>query len=399
MSPVLGSLCPGPESFRVEEIPAYAPSGSGEHLYVLVEAQGLTTDACAERLARACAVPVSAVGFAGRKDRHAITRQWFSIQGADEAQLANLAGGGLALLRTDRHRNKLKPGHLRGNRFRLGLELEAGTRDELRAQLGALATRGVPNRFGAQRFGVGGHNLDVARAWGRGDFAAAVARVIDPDGGWSPGDPLPGARRGGFAARALAALHRDPSDFEAALRATGRRFRQLIASAAQSAVFNAVFDARSAAGLLHTLRAGDVARTPRGGSFVCAEEDLADANRRAAPGTLELFTTGPLPGRDRLHPAERVAAEEHAWAAPVDIDARWLAPGGPLASAGERRALLVRCLEPPALEDGGSALVVALPRGSYATELLRAVGIELPADRSSHTPAPRPIGPSSTLSA
>ena len=109
-------------------------------------------------------------------------------------------------------------------------------------------------------------------------------------------------------------------------------------SAAQSAVFNAVFDARSAAGLLHTLRAGDVARTPRGGSFVCAEEDLADANRRAAPGTLELFATGPLPGRDRLPPSEKVAAEERDWSAHADIDAHWLAPGGQLASAGERRA-------------------------------------------------------------
>lgn len=381
MSRVLGSLRPGAENFGVEEIPAYQPSGSGEHLYVLVEARGLTTDACAERLARACAVPFSAVGFAGRKDRHAITTQWFSIHGGEEARLAELAGDGLSVLRADRHRNKLKPGHLRGNRFRVELELGAGASDELRAHLDRLGTDGVPNRFGPQRFGVAGSNLDVARAWGREDFEAAAARVIDPLGGWSAGDALPQARGGSYRARAIAALRRDPSDFGAALRATGRRFRQLIASAAQSAVFNAVFDARSAAGLLHTLRAGDVARTPRGGSFVCAEEDLADANRRAAPGTLELFATGPLPGRDRLPPSEKVAAEERDWSAHADIDAHWLAPGGQLASAGERRPLLVRCLEPPSLDDSGT-LLVALPRGSYATELLRTIGIELPPDRS-----------------
>lgn len=398
MSDPLGTLKPGAESFVVEEIPAYEPSGSGEHLYVQVEATGLTTDACAERLARACGVPASAVGYAGRKDRHAITRQWFSIHGGQEDPLSELDVEGLVVLRVDRHRNKLKRGHLRGNRFRLTLELRSGAQAELRRQLDRIGTHGLPNRFGPQRFGLGGSNLDVARAWGRGEPGEAVARVIDPEGGWAPGDALPERRLGGFAGRALATLRRKPDDYAGALRAPGRAFRQLIASAAQSAIFNAVFDARRDAGLLHTLREGDVARTPRGGSFVCAEADLEDANRRAAPGTLELFTTGPMPGRDRMRPSDAVAAEEFAWAAPAAIDPAWLGPDGALASTGERRALLVRCLEPPAFEPAVSQLVIALPKGSYATELLRAVGIELPADRSGRTSAPRADGPSDTLS-
>ena len=122
-------LLPGPEHFRVEELPAYAPCGSGEHLYVWVEKEDLSSDEVAERLRALTNRPAVDVGYAGRKDRQAIARQWFSLRLADEAALADagarLPRGRLAILGVARHRNKLRLGHLRGNRFALALAPDA----------------------------------------------------------------------------------------------------------------------------------------------------------------------------------------------------------------------------------------------------------------------------------
>ncbi|MBA3709209.1 MAG: tRNA pseudouridine(13) synthase TruD, partial [Planctomycetes bacterium] len=147
-----GRLLPGSGYFQVIEEPAYAPSGSGEHLYVEIEKDGLTTDAVADALARACGKRQRDVGFAGRKDRHAITRQWFSVHFGTDAQVAELGVGGdgkrgrMTVVTISRHGNKLRLGHLAGNRFRLGLADVA--RDRLAAALAALARDGIPNRFG-----------------------------------------------------------------------------------------------------------------------------------------------------------------------------------------------------------------------------------------------------------
>jgi tRNA pseudouridine13 synthase len=377
-------LAPGAESFRVTELPAYAPCGAGEHLWVEIEKQDLTTDAVAEALAGACGRAPRDVGFAGRKDRHGVTRQWFSVHFGDERQLAGLAaparGARLEVLSVSRHRNKLRLGHLRANRFELRLEgLGPARAAALERELARLAREGLPNRFGAQRFGVAHSTLAIARAWAAGDLAGAVARLIDPGGGWVAGEPLPRGFRPGHAGRALGALRRDPHDFPGALRAAGGAFAKLVASAVQAAVFNAVLDARRAAGLLHRLRAGDVALSARGAPFVCAAADLEDVNRRAAPGVLEVRATGPLPGPARRLPEPHVLAEERAWSAGVDVDWSWFERGGVFGSAGERRALVVVCVEPPVLR--GSELCFALPGGSYATELLAELGIAVPERR------------------
>src|SRR5258705_5352514 len=152
----------GAAHFLVEELPAYAPGGAGEHLYVLVEKEGLNTDDVAEALARSMGRGLREVGYAGRKDRIAIARQWVSVQLGDEAGLARLTapggGGRLEVLEVSRHRNKLRLGHLPGNRFRLGLEGadEPGVADTLRAALARLSLHRVANRLGEQRFRAGG---------------------------------------------------------------------------------------------------------------------------------------------------------------------------------------------------------------------------------------------------
>jgi tRNA pseudouridine13 synthase len=363
-------LLPGAAHFEVTELPAYAPDGAGEHLYVYVEKEGLNSDDVVEALVRATGCPKRDVGLAGRKDRVAIARQWFSVRLAREESLAKLEaprGGRLRVLEVARHRNKLRLGHLRGNRFRLGLG-EVTDAAALEKSLARLAREGIENRFGPQRFGHDGVNLALARAWGRGDFAEAAALCAGPDGGFRPG----------LFGRVAAVLRRTPDDPEAALRAGGRPLLQLIASAGQSAVFNAVLDARREAGLTHAVRAGDVVRRHGGGLFRCSVPDVADVNARAAPGVLETFATGPLPGPDMYAPSAEVTREEQAWSAATGVDWAWFGDDSPLASPGDRRTLVVPFLEPPVLEASAQAtwLAFALPPGSFATEVLTQCGVE-----------------------
>ena len=375
-------LLPGAAHFQVTELAAYEPCGAGEHLYVRVEKEGVNSDDVVEALLRATGRARSDVGYAGRKDRLAIARQWFSVRLGDEASLAKLsapAGGRVEVLEVSRHRNKLRLGHLHGNRFRLGLSGAEGEAEleELRESLERLARFGLENRFGAQRFGHGGANLAVARAWASGDPARAAALCVDPSAEWRPGDPLPTDFRPGLFGRVVGALRRAPDEPERALRAAGRGFAKLLASAAQSAVFNAVLERRRDAGLTHRVRPGDVLRRRGGGLFRCSAADVDSANERAAPGRLEVFATGPLPGPDAYAPSPEVDTEERHWSAAADVDWRWYDGGGPLASPGDRRELVVPFLEAPRLELDGDVvwLELALPPGSFATEVLTQCGV------------------------
>lgn len=380
----LGRLLPGSANFHVVEEPAYAASGSGEHLYVEIEKESLTTDEVAVALARACDAKAVDVGFAGRKDRHAVTRQWFSVRGARDEQLAGLATafakGRIAVLNVSRHLNKIRVGHLHGNRFRLGLG-DVADPVALQAALGQLARNGVANRFGPQRFGFGGVNLRIAAAWGAGDLETAIALIVDPSGAWKCGEPLPTRFRMGPEGRVLGALKRGLEPVRALNQA--EELRKLIASAAQAAVFNAVLDARAAAGLTHTLRVGDIACTRDGIPFLVSAEDLADVNRRAAPGELDALSTGPMPGTWRLAPTETVLAEERAWSAPTALDWSWFGANGVFESPGGRRQLLVAFREEPVVQVEGATVWVsfALPSGAFATEVLLQAGVQLPVDR------------------
>jgi len=379
---LLPALLPGAAFFHVDEEPAYAADGTGEHLYVHIEKEGLTTDAVVEQLAKVCGVRHDAVGFAGRKDRHAVTRQWFSIHFGKEEQLAGLDGGKgrVQVLAISRHRNKLRLGHLAGNSFRLGLTNIADPA-ALQARLNDLGRTGIANRFGSQRFGVAGATLRAACAYGAGNPEAAIAIALDPAGVWTWGDPLPTGFRAGPEGRLLGQL-RSGGTAARALRQSDQLVK-LWASAAQSAVFNAVAEARASSGLTHALRAGDIACTPKGAPFVVAEVDVDDVNRRVAAGILELFATGPLPGTTKFQPSATVVAEEQAWAAGTGVDWSWFAAKAPLESPGDRRQLVVPFRVAPTVTvvDAVTWVAFGLPSGSYATEVLTQVGVAIPDDR------------------
>ncbi len=165
------------EDFIVAELPLQLPSGEGEHIWLDIEKNGANTAFVAQQLAKAANVQERDVGYAGLKDRYAITRQWFSIYRpkGETPDLTQLQHPEFKVLSQSRHVKKLRPGDLQGNRFRIVLRDVAGDRTAIEANLEAVVSQGVPNYFGAQRFGFEGGNVVQGRA-----MLAREIRVRNP---------------------------------------------------------------------------------------------------------------------------------------------------------------------------------------------------------------------------
>lgn len=159
-----------PEDFQVEEILGFEPEGQGEHLYLWIEKKGSNTVFVAQELARSAGVHPSAVAYSGLKDRHAITRQWFSLHlpGKADPAVEILNSNNWQVLKMARHPRKLKRGTHRSNRFTLRLRVDnadKNTGDWLEERWQKITQQGVPNYFGPQRFGRGGQNIKKAMDW------------------------------------------------------------------------------------------------------------------------------------------------------------------------------------------------------------------------------------------
>jgi tRNA pseudouridine13 synthase len=326
-APVLSArMRTAPEDFRVDELTSFEPSGAGEHLLLTVEKRGMNTAFAAKRIAQWAGVDESAIGYAGLKDRHAITRQRFSVWLPKKIMpdLAALQADDLRVLDHAWHARKLPRGALAGNRFVLVLREMAGERDAIEARLAAIATRGVPNHFGEQRFGRGGGNVQQALAM--------------------------------FAGRRVK-----------------REERALLLSAARSALFNRVLDARVVAGTWGAALDGEVWMLD-GSRSVFGPEPFGQA-LQARLDAFDIHPTGPLWGAGELRSVDAArAAELDALQGDTAMRLR-----NGLERAGlkqERRALRLR---PEALawhwrDDAGLELCFALPPGCYATTVLRELG-------------------------
>ena len=318
-----GTIKASPEDFRVDEIPAYAPAGAGPHLWLHVEKRGRTTRDVVRDLARRLGVQERDVGVAGLKDRQAVTIQWLSFPLARDPAPASLEGEGFRVLAVSRHGKKLRTGHSRGNRF--SIAVRGGDAALARAAADALAVRGLPNFFGAQRFGAGGTNARLGRAILKGS--------ADPE----------------------------------ARRASRDRFlRRLAISAWQSSLFNAWLAARMEDGLLGRALAGDVMKKlDSGGIFGCTEPEV-DQPR---VDRFEISPAGPMFGH-ALAPASGVAGEREARVLAADgLSAADLARGGGEAE-GTRRAARIPVAVAIDPFDGGYRASFDLPRGSYATVVM-----------------------------
>jgi tRNA pseudouridine13 synthase len=325
-----------PEDFEVEEIPAYEPSGSGEFVYLWIEKRGLGADYFSRQVARRLEIAPGEVGMAGLKDRHAVTRQWISVPAAAADRLDRVEGDGVRLLSVSRHGNKLRAGHLRGNRFRIlvrdGIP-EARGDDRLGRILDRLRREGVPNFYGAQRFG---HDFETLR------LGLALIR----------GEPPPTSAAG------------RPHNLRS------RFLRKLALSAVQSALFNSCLGRRLADGLLRRVLPGDVmAKWPAGGLFVAQDVDREQARFDAR----ETVTAGPIFGRKTFQAAGEAVRREVAVLADAGLTGSSFSGFGKL-MLGTRRHNLVYAEDLAAgLEPEGVRLTFTLPAGSYATVLLREV--------------------------
>ncbi|MCY2927133.1 MAG: tRNA pseudouridine(13) synthase TruD, partial [Planctomycetota bacterium] len=222
-----GQIKECPEDFRVDEVPLYSPCGEGTHLYFRLTKEGIPTPAAIARIARHMDVNPADVGFAGLKDAQARTTQIMSLEHADERRLAGLSDPAMTIEILGRHGNKLRTGHLAGNRFSIrvrGLDPAAAI-EPARRTLDVLERRGVPNYFGPQRFGARGDTGELGEMLVKGDLDEFIARYLGRPRKTDPEDcrAARDAFDGGFFARALERWPRHYADERRALAAYKKR--------------------------------------------------------------------------------------------------------------------------------------------------------------------------------
>ncbi len=379
------------EDFCVEELPLYPASGEGTHVYFRIEKRGIPTPVAVSRIARHMSVRPGDVGLAGLKDAQGITTQMLSLEHCDEQKLASYRDPQMRVIWTGCHTNKLKTGHLAGNKFAIRIRgVGAEQLPAAQAVLDVLTARGVPNYFGCQRFGLRGDTADLGEALVRGDLDEFISIFL---GRPFPDDP-PDCRAArdafevGTLDRSLKRWPRHYADQRKALSAykkkrrpgpaiaaIDKRMKRLYVSAFQSKIFNAALARRIDS--IDTLSPGDLARkSDSGGVFVVAAENLAAEQSRADAG--ELSPTGPLPGfRGALAEAEP-GKIEHEILAEAGIDLEQFKNLGPIKAKGARRPLRFLLHEPSVSagqDEHGEflALTFAAPPGSYATVLIEEI--------------------------
>lgn len=326
-----GDMGQANSDFEVQEIPAYLPCGSGEHLYLLIQKEGMTTLTLMRILQDLFDLQEIDIGYAGKKDANAVTRQWFSLHTMLDkteaiAKLAEIQR--LQILEVTRHTNKLRMGHLHGNHFKVNLYGVSASDAEITESCQKLSELGFINYFGKQRFGFDGDNIKQA------------FRVLE----------------GGKAKHQM---------------------KKLYISALQSGVFN-LYAGRRILDIGYETRLGDVLQKIGAGCFVSSNPDID--NQRAQAG--EVVVTGILPGQKVMlghgysYELEKRCVQDFglAWA---DDDKT---PDGVASLSrvkkfadGTRRPLWVRPgrLAFERLSEDAIKLEFSLPPGAYATILLR----------------------------
>jgi tRNA pseudouridine13 synthase len=307
--------------FEVTELLGFAPDGDGEHDFLWVEKEGQNTVWVAEQLAKHAGIRSNDVGYSGLKDRHAITRQWFSVRrpGGTKPDWGIFRLDGVRILDATRHGRKLKRGAHRANRFRVALQDLDGEASDVAARLAVLRTEGMPNYFGEQRFGREAGNLRLAERL--------------------------------FAGRRLS-----------------RNQRSIALSAARSFLFNLILERRVIDGTWNRLLDGDCGNLDGTGSIFAVAGVDDDLRHRVA--SLDVHPTGAVWGQGASPVSGNVAALEQSV---IDSHA-------PLARGLEsqrveqsRRALRARVidLDWQIPDERTLRLEFTLGRGSFATAFLR----------------------------
>lgn len=318
-----GKLKANPEDFIVEEDLGFEPDGEGEHLLVRIRKNGCNTQFVAEQLARFAGIHPRSVSYAGLKDRHAVTEQWFCVHlpGKEDPDLSQFALEGCEVIRAARHRKKMRIGTLKGNAFTLVLRQLSDIAD-LEARLQQVAEQGVPNYFGEQRFGRGGNNLIQAARWANNE-----------------------------------------------IRVKERPKRSFYLSASRSAMFNLIASQRLADNTQRQVMLGDALQLSGRGSWFVAKEDEFDTLQPRVNSN-ELLITAPLPGDGPLGTTDAAEAFEQGCLAECAtllslIKRERVEPA--------RRAVMLQPLDISwkRWDDVTLELKFWLPAGSFATSVVR----------------------------
>lgn len=319
-----GRIRVAPEDFIVREWLGFEADGDGDHWLLKVRKRGANTHWVAKQLGRLAQIHPRDVGFAGLKDRNAVTEQSFTVpvRSAMTSEWVGVTGEGFEVIGAVRHRRKLKRGALRANDFEIVVREFGGAAAVVAQRLDAIATQGVPNYFGPQRFGTNGSNLERAQRM-----------------------------------------------FSGAEQVHDRFERGFALSAARAAVFNAVLAQRVRQESWNRLRDGDMANLDGSNSIFAV--DAVDDVLVERCGRLDVHPTGPLWGRGELLSQGEVAALEGAVAAQLATLSEGLVKAG---LDQERRSLRMRVSELAwTLEGDALRLNFRLPRGTFATAVLHEV--------------------------
>lgn len=315
------------EDFVVEEIPEYEPSGEGEHLFLWIEKRDLAAGQLLTVLGKGLKVSSRDIGVAGQKDRRAVTRQFVSVPASAQPNVASFDDDRINVLSVTNHKNKLRTGHLKGNRFRIVLRFDdaaaiAGGLAKIGEQLRWLEDRGMPNYFGPQRFGYGANTARDGIEFIKGECGTSR---------W------PQKKR--------------------------RHMKRLAASSAQSAVFNLCLADRIEQGTQHIPGPGDV---------VCREGGIRpflfdDFDPESG---LKVIPMGPLPG-PKMMAAQGASLEAEL----ASMNQFKLTPDDfarqPKLTPGARRPYVIHPFDCSVETESDSAtLSFSLPSGSFATVLL-----------------------------
>ena len=329
-STLTGTIRSTPEDFQVDEVQQFTPSGKGEHVWLHIKKTGENTDWVAGLLAKIANVPRKDVSYAGMKDRHAVTTQWFSVQmpGREAPDWKAQLPDSIVLLDEQRHDRKLKRGALKGNAFKLVIREFTGDEVELKDAVDRIIAQGAPNYFGKQRFGHFdsahgcGLNIRKAKQWFKGEF-----------------------------------------------KVKSRPKRSLYLSAARSWIFNHILSERVKNGTWNKAVQGDVFMLD--GSKSCFSEDINnDIIQRLQDQ--KLHPTGALWGRGELGSQDEIAELENK----ISSEFKTLCEG--LEKYGlkqERKALRLSVKDLNyTLSDDVLCLTFSLPAGAYATSVLSEIG-------------------------
>lgn len=317
-----GKIRTSPEDFIVEEMLAFEPSGAGEHAFLQIRKTGENTDYVARQLARFADVRQRDIGFAGLKDRHAVTTQWFSVwlPGKPDPDWAAFASASIDVLQAIRHARKLQRGALSGNRFTLVIRDWQGDWDKANAQLNLIKSAGLANYFGEQRFGHQGRNVEQALSLFQG-------------------------------------------------KKVGRELRSIYLSAARSFLFNQVLAARVERQTWNRPLPGEIYMFDKSHSRFKAEMPDPTIAGRIEAG--EIHPTGVLWGQGENGPSDAVSELE------AEVSERFSELAQGLQNSGvetERRPLRVNVTDLAWwLSEDQLQLSFSLPAGSYATALLREI--------------------------